>query len=176
MSTIEALYIFDEHNTPLLEHTYIGRPPASSTLLPLYLSHPDPRPSLIYLPNTNPPTLLYSIIQDQLLFLCPCSSDTEPLQVLEFLHRVADVLEDFLGSPLLASKIEANYDVVAQLLNEMVDGGIIASTEPNALRDVVDAPNFMKSLLGGFFGAFCDAILAVFETESTAGADEYCCT
>jgi hypothetical protein len=88
-------------------------------------------------------------VQDQLLFLCPCSSDTEPLQVLEFLHRVADVLEDFLGSPLLASKIEGNYDVVAQLLNEMVDGGIIACTEPNALRDVVDAPNFMKSLLGG---------------------------
>jgi AP-3 complex subunit mu len=59
------------------------------------------------------------------------------------------VLEDFLGSPLLASKIEGNYDVVAQLLNEMVDGGIIACTEPNALRDVVDAPNFIKSLLGG---------------------------
>ncbi|KAF1843070.1 clathrin adaptor, mu subunit [Cucurbitaria berberidis CBS 394.84] len=149
MSTIEALYIFDEQNTPLLEHTYIGRPPASSTLLPLYLAHPSPRPSLIYLPNTNPPTLLYSIIQDQLLFLCPCSSDTESLQVLEFLHRVADVLEDFLGSPLLAGKIEGHYDVVAQLLNEMVDGGVIACTEPNALRDVVDAPNFMKSLLGG---------------------------
>lgn len=149
MSTIEALYIFDEHNNPLLEHTYIGRPAASSTLLPLYLAHPAPRPSLIYLSNTNPATLLYSIVQDQLLFLCPCSSDTEPLQVLEFLHRVADVLEDFLGSPLLASKIEGNYDVVAQLLNEMVDGGIIACTEPNALRDVVDAPNFMKSLLGG---------------------------
>jgi AP-3 complex subunit mu len=137
------------YSTPLLEHIYIGRPPASSTLLPLYLSHSDPRPSLIYFSNTNPPTLLYSVIQDQLLFLCPCSSDTEPLQVLEFLHRVADVLEDFLGSPLLASKIEANYDVVSQLLNEMVDGGIISCTEPNALRDVVDAPNFMKSLLGG---------------------------
>ncbi|KAL5116875.1 hypothetical protein ACEQ8H_005227 [Pleosporales sp. CAS-2024a] len=149
MSTIEALYILDEHNTPLLEHTYAGRPPASSTLLPLYLAHADPRPSLIYLPNTNPPTLLYSVIQDQLLFLCPCSSDTEPLQVLEFLHRVADVIEDYLGPPLLASKIEANYDVVAQLLSEMVDGGIIALTEPNALRDVVDAPNFIKSLLGG---------------------------
>ncbi|KAH7392170.1 Adaptor complexes medium subunit family-domain-containing protein [Phaeosphaeria sp. MPI-PUGE-AT-0046c] len=149
MSAIEALYIFDEHNTPLLEHTYSGRPPASSTLIPLYLAHPSPRPSLIYLPNTNPPTLLYSIIQDQLLFLCPCSSDTEPLQTLEFLHRVADVFEDFLGSPLLASRIEANYDVVAQLLSEMVDGGIIACTEPNALRDVVEAPNFMKSLLGG---------------------------
>lgn len=31
----------------------------------------------------------------------------------------------------------------------MVDGGVIACTEPNALRDVVEAPNFMKSLLGG---------------------------
>ena len=68
--------------------------------------------------------------------------------MLEFLHRVADVLEDFLGAPLLASKIESNYDVVAQLLNEMVDGGIISCTEPNALRDLVDAPSLMKSLLG----------------------------
>jgi AP-3 complex subunit mu len=103
----------------------------------------------VYLPNTNPPTLLYSIVQDQLLFLCPSSNDTEPLQVLEFLHRVTDALEDFLGGPLLASKIESHYDVVAQLLGEMVDGGVVSCTEPNALKDVVDAPNFMKSLLGG---------------------------
>ena len=69
--------------------------------------------------------------------------------MLEFLHRVADALEDFLGSPLLASRIESSYDVVAQLLSEMVDGGVIACTEPNALRDVVEAPSFMKNLLGG---------------------------
>ncbi|KAJ4360841.1 uncharacterized protein N0V89_001408 [Didymosphaeria variabile] len=149
MSSIEALYIFDEHNTPLLEQTYTGRPPSGSTLLPLYLAHAAPRPSLVYLPNTNPPTLLYSIIQDQLLFLCPSSNDTDPLQILEFLHRVTDALEDFLGGPLLASKIESHYDVVAQLLGEMVDGGVVSCTEPNALKDVVDAPNFMKTLLGG---------------------------
>lgn len=103
----------------------------------------------MYLPNTNPPTLLYSIIQDQLLLLCPTSSDAEPLQVLEFLHRVTDALEDFLGGPLLASKIEGHYDVVAQLLGEMVDGGVVSTTEPNALRDVVDAPSTIKSLLAG---------------------------
>jgi AP-3 complex subunit mu len=117
--------------------------------LPLYLSHPSPRPSLIYLSSSNPPTLLFSIVQDQLLFLSPCSTDTEPLLVLEFLHRVADVLEDFLGAPLLASKIEGNYDVIAQVLGEMVDGGIVSVTEPNALRDVVEVPTFMKNLLGG---------------------------
>jgi AP-3 complex subunit mu len=31
----------------------------------------------------------------------------------------------------------------------MVDGGIISSTEPNALKDVVEAPSVLKSLLGG---------------------------
>jgi AP-3 complex subunit mu len=149
MSAIEAIYIFNEHNDLILEHVYRGRPPTAKIILPIYLAHTPPRPSLIYSPDLSPPTLVYSIIQDRILFLAACSSDVEPLLVLEFLQRVADALEDFLGSPLLASKIESSYDVVAQLLEEMCDGGLVATTEPNALRDVVEAPSWMKSLLGG---------------------------
>lgn len=134
---------------PILEHTYRSRPAASRTVLPLYLAHGAPRPSLIYLPNINPPTLLFSLIHSGLLFLSPVSADTEPLFVLEFLHRVVDVLEEFLGAPLLASKIEGAYDVVAQLLGEMCDAGSVCNTEPNALRDVVDIPGWMGKLLGG---------------------------
>lgn len=81
--------------------------------------------------------------------MSPVSAEIEPLFVLEFLHRVIDVLEDFVGAPLLASKIEGAYDVVAQLLGEMCDGGIVCNTEPNALRDDVDAPGWMGKLLGG---------------------------
>lgn len=84
-----------------------------------------------------------------MLFLSPSSVDSDPLAHLEFLHRIADALEDFLGSPLLASKIDTSYDVVAQLLGEMCDGGIVNITEPNALRDVVEAPTWMNKLLGG---------------------------
>lgn len=69
--------------------------------------------------------------------------------VLEFLHRVIDVLEEFLGSPLLATKIEASYDVVAQLLGEMCDAGSVCNTEPNALRDDVEVTGWMGKLLGG---------------------------
>lgn len=69
--------------------------------------------------------------------------------VLEFLHRVADALEDFLGTPLIASKIEGAYDVVAQLLGEMCDAGMVDKTEPNALRDVVEAPSRMDKFLAG---------------------------
>ncbi|KAK3704713.1 hypothetical protein LTR37_013687 [Vermiconidia calcicola] len=154
MSAIEALHIFDEHNNLILNHTYTNRPLPPSTLLPLYLQHPSPRPSLIYLPSCSPPIILHSIIQDNLLFFSPCSSDTEPLLVLEFLHRVADALEEFLGSPLLASRITASYDVVAQIVAEIADGGIICQGEPNALRDVVETgPGVLKNLLGSIGAA-----------------------
>lgn len=69
--------------------------------------------------------------------------------MLEFLHRVIDVLEEFIGDPLLATKIESNYDVVAQLLSEMCDAGSVCNTEPNALRDDVDVSGFLGKLLGG---------------------------
>lgn len=89
------------------------------------------------------------MIQDGLLFLCPSASEVEPLLVLEFLHRVADALTEFLGAPLLAAKIENSYDVVAQVLAEMCDGGLVAGTEANALRDVVETNTWMGKLLGG---------------------------
>jgi len=93
--------------------------------------------------------VLFSITHANLLFLSPTSTETEPLFVLEFLHRVIDVLEEFVGAPSLASKIEGAYDVVAQLLGEMCDAGNVCNTEPNALRDDVDVSGFLGKLLGG---------------------------
>jgi len=118
-------------------------------LLPLYLAHPQLRPNLIYLPNTSPPTLAFSLIHSNLLFILTSSTEIEPLLALEFLHRVIDVLEEFVGTPLLAQKIESNYDVVAQLLNEMCDAGAVSTTEPNALRDLVEVEGWIGKLLGG---------------------------
>jgi AP-3 complex subunit mu len=70
----------------------------------------------------------------------------DSLGVLEFLHRVVDVLEDFLGAPLLGSKIENNYDVVAQLMGEICDGGIVCNTEGNALRESVEVSSKLEKL------------------------------
>lgn len=90
-----------------------------------------------------------SVLHANLLFLVPSSADTQPLLVLEFLHRVIDVLEEFTGAPLLASNIQSNYDVVGQLLNEMCDAGIVCNTEANALQEVVEVPGWMDKLLSG---------------------------
>ena len=59
------------------------------------------------------------------------------------------MLEEFLGAPLLASKIEGAYDVVAQLLGEMCDAGSVCNTEPNALKDTVNTPGWVGKLLAG---------------------------
>lgn len=68
--------------------------------------------------------------------------------MLEFLHRIIDAFEDFVGAPLLAVKLENNYDVVAQLLTEMCDAGTVSTTEPNALREVVEMEGWVDKLLG----------------------------
>ncbi|KAH7026111.1 adaptor complexes medium subunit family protein [Microdochium trichocladiopsis] len=145
---IEALHIFDEHRRSLLSHTYTSRPLSAAHLLPLYLQHPSPRPNVIYLSNTNPPTLVFSLIHANLLYLATTSTEIEPLLVLEFLHRVVDALEEFLGAPVLAHKIEASYDVVAQLLTEICDAGTVSTTEPNALRDVIEVEGLLDKFLG----------------------------
>ncbi|EHA26765.1 hypothetical protein ASPNIDRAFT_51829 [Aspergillus niger ATCC 1015] len=136
------------HN-PIVEQVYRSRPPSASAILPLYNAYAAPRPSLIYFPNTTPPVTVFSVVQSNLLFLALSEVDTEPLLALEFIHRVVDVLEDFVGAPLLSTKIQANYDVVAQLLHEMCDAGIVCNTEPNALQEVVEMPGWMGKLLGG---------------------------
>lgn len=142
-------YPADSPSHPILEHVYRARPPSASTILPLYLAHPAPRPSLVYLPSTSPPVTVFSVVHSNLTFIVPSDVDTEPLLVLEFLHRVIDVLEEFVGAPLLSSKIQANYDVIAQLLVEMCDAGIVCNTEPNVLQETVEVPNWMGKLLGG---------------------------
>ena len=101
---------------------------------------------MLYLSDVKPPSTIFSIVHSNLLLLCPCSEEVRSLAVLEFLHRVVDVLEDFLGAPLLGSKIENNYDVVAQLMGEMCDGGIICNTEGNALRESVEVASKLEKL------------------------------
>ncbi|KAL4808397.1 Mu homology domain-containing protein [Aspergillus unguis] len=145
---INALYIYDEQNQPLVEQVYRSRPPSAATIRPLYFAHPAPRPSLIYFPNTSPPVTVFSIVESNLYFLALSESDTEPLLALEFLHRVVDILEEFVGAPLISTKVQANYDVVAQILHEMCDAGIVCNTELNSLQEVVEMPGWMGKLLG----------------------------
>ena len=144
--TIEALFILDKSNC-VLEHTYTARSPSAADLASRLEDHRSPRSPVIHLQDLIPPTIVISVQHNNLDFICTSSRDVQSFAILEFLYRLIDVFEDFLGSPLLASKIEENYEIVAQLLNEMCDGGVVCNTEGNALREQVE----MSSALGKLF-------------------------
>ncbi|RPA73649.1 hypothetical protein BJ508DRAFT_366633 [Ascobolus immersus RN42] len=153
MGTIDALYIYDTlTSTPLLQHHWRRPSTSPSHLLSTYTATPTPRPSVLYLTTLTPPTILFNILHNSLLFLIPSTTEIEPLLVLEFLHRLVDVLEDYFGAPLLPAKLEANYETVILLLTEMCDDGLIFTTESNALRDVVTPPSLMGKLVGAVTG------------------------
>ena len=104
---------------------------------------------MIYCPSLSPATTLYTHTYNHLIFIIPAIREVDPLFVSTFLHRFVDILEDFLGSPLVSSKIENSYDVVAQLLSEICDAGLVVNTEANTLKDVVAVPGWTDKLLGG---------------------------
>ncbi|KAI1608741.1 Adaptor complexes medium subunit family-domain-containing protein [Exophiala viscosa] len=145
--SIDALYIFDDHRNPVLEHIYTGRPPSAQVLIASYTSRPSPRPAVLQLADVAPPVTVYSISHSSLLIIAVAAKDAQSLAILDFLHRLVDIFEDFLGSPLLTTKIEENYEIVAQILGEVCDGGIICNTEPNALRESVEVSSGLGKFL-----------------------------
>lgn len=101
---------------------------------------------MLYLPNLTPVSTAYSITHGNLVLICTSSKEAPALAILEFLNRVVDIFEDFLGSPLIRAKIEESYELVAQILSEICDGGNICNTEPNALREQIEITSGLGKL------------------------------
>lgn len=68
-----------------------------------------------------------------------------PAFVFVFLHSVITTLLDYFGKPLNPLKIEANYDVMCNLMQELIQGGKPYITDLNALRDLVPFNNSLTS-------------------------------
>lgn len=62
------------------------------------------------------------------------------VQVIEFLHRVLDIMGDYFGGNVDESAIKESFSLVYQLLEEMMDNGHPLTTEPNALKAMIRPP------------------------------------
>lgn len=65
--------------------------------------------------------------------------------VLEFLHRVFDILEEYFGS-IEETTIKDNFSTVYQLLEEMMDYGYPLTTEPNVLKAMIEPPSVISRI------------------------------
>lgn len=88
---------------------------------------------------------LISVHRDECFLVCAVERDVAPLLVMEFLHRVADTFRDYFGA-CDESSLKDNFSTVYQLLEEMLDFGIPLTTEPNALKAMIEPPSVMGRL------------------------------
>ncbi|CAF3023204.1 unnamed protein product [Rotaria sp. Silwood2] len=68
-----------------------------------------------------------------------------PLFVIEFLHRIMDVFEDYFGE-CTETSLKDNYVIVYELLDEMLDSGLPLATETNILKELIKPPNIFRKV------------------------------
>ncbi|ORX59464.1 clathrin adaptor, mu subunit [Hesseltinella vesiculosa] len=89
---------------------------------------------------------LLNVLRDDLTWLCPVEKEVDPMLVFEFIHRIIDVVTDYLGDVSEAS-IRENFVTVYQLLEEMMDYGYPLTTEPNALKEIIMPPTIINKVM-----------------------------
>ncbi|KAF8592465.1 clathrin adaptor, mu subunit [Ramaria rubella] len=149
---IDGLIILDETGRPIIQ-TNFRNTTASYPLLHvdafnnmLSKSQSGLLDPVIFVMGYNGPSACCHVECGGLRILAPVSSEMNSLFVFAFLQRFVEILQDYLGD-VSASILKDNFDVVYQLLEEMVDDGYPLTTESSSLRDIVLPPSFVNKIL-----------------------------
>lgn len=94
----------------------------------------------------SPTHYLFQVFRDGITFLACTQVEMPPLMAIEFLCRVADVINDYLGG-LNEDSIKDNFVIVYELLDEMIDNGFPLTTELNILQEMIAPPNIVSKVL-----------------------------
>ena len=103
--------------------------------------------------TTEDGTIVISVNRGSLLFLGCTMRECPPLLVIEFLHSVASVFENYFGKPISPDLIKENFTTVYQLLEEMNDNGYPLTTEPNSLEAMIKKPTVLGKIQQAVTGA-----------------------
>ncbi|KAF7652533.1 hypothetical protein LDENG_00095040 [Lucifuga dentata] len=109
-------------------------------------------------PENVPPVLqtphhyLISIYRGKLFFLSVIQTEVPPLFVIEFLHRVAEMFQDYFGE-CSEGVIKDNVVIVYELLEEMLDNGFPLATESNVLKEMIRPPTILRSVVNTLTGS-----------------------
>lgn len=103
----------------------------------------------------TPKYYLVNISVNSLYFVAVCPRDTNVLLVIEFLGRIADVFRSYFGKDLAITEetLKDNIFTIYQLLDEIGDGGMPFTTEPNILKEMIAPPSFMGKVADKITGS-----------------------
>ncbi|XP_032834612.1 AP-3 complex subunit mu-1-like [Petromyzon marinus] len=100
----------------------------------------------------TPHHYVLSALRGKVSLLAVTRSEAPPLFIIEFLHRVADTLQDYFGECTEAA-IRENCVVVYELLEEMLDNGFPLATEANILKELIKPPTILRSVVNSITGS-----------------------
>ncbi|XP_066549662.1 AP-3 complex subunit mu-1 [Amia ocellicauda] len=100
----------------------------------------------------SPHHYLINIFRENIFFVSVIQSEVPPLFVIEFLHRVAEMFQDYFGECSEAA-IKDNVVIVYELLEEMLDNGFPLATESNILKELIRPPTILRSVVNTITGS-----------------------
>ncbi|KAI4459821.1 ap complex subunit mu [Holotrichia oblita] len=116
---IHSLFIINSSGDVFLEKHW--RSVISRSVCDYYLEAQRANPNDVPPVIATPHHYLLSIQRGGVSFVAVCMQEISPLFVIEFLHRVVDIFQDYF-SDCTETIIKENYVVVYELLDEIVSG------------------------------------------------------
>ncbi|KZT41125.1 mu-adaptin 3 [Sistotremastrum suecicum HHB10207 ss-3] len=149
---IDGLIILDSTSRPIIQTSFRTTSPSypllhvdavNEALQKTPNGQIDP---IIYASSQHGPAACCHLKVGTLRLLCPIRGSEDPVFAFAFLQTFVDTLQEYLGEVSTAS-IKDNFDVVYQLLEEMLDDGNPLTTESSTLRDIVLPPSFYNKIM-----------------------------
>ncbi|CAF1037662.1 unnamed protein product [Rotaria sordida] len=103
--------------------------------------NPEDIPPVIATPHHY----LINIYRNNLYFVAVLTNEIAPLFVIEFLHRIMDLFENYFGE-CTEKSVKDNYVIVYELLDEILDSGLPLITETNILKELIKPPNLLRKV------------------------------
>jgi AP-3 complex subunit mu len=102
---------------------------------------------------------IFSIYRNEVFLIGTTTNETSPLLVIEFLHRVFDIFDEYFGTVEEAT-IKDNFSSVYQLLEEMMDFGYPLTTEPNALKSMIKPNTVISRITSAAMGSLSNSTIS----------------
>lgn len=101
----------------------------------------------------TPYKTIVDIFRNDLLLVAIVSRDctTDPLFIIEFLHRIVDVIQNYFAD-CNENLIKEQLVTVYELLDEMLDAGYPFATELNVLKELIKPPNLLRTIANSVTG------------------------
>lgn len=110
---------------------------------------------------------LFNVLRGGVFVLVAVAKEVPALLVTEFVHRIIDVLELYLGT-VSERSLTAHFSTVYQVLEEMMDSGIPLMSEPNALVDVVRPPKGIGQFVAEMFTGRTSSVAESLSASATS--------